>query len=46
VTNKSVPLAAGSIFSLCYEPSKQQLVIGGKDTPLTVVGPGGEIVQQ
>lgn len=45
-TTASVPLSGGAIFSLCYEASKQQLIVGGKDAPLTVVGPSGEVVQQ
>ncbi|KAI8467135.1 MAG: quinon protein alcohol dehydrogenase-like superfamily [Monoraphidium minutum] len=55
VARQSLPMAAApagegaeppSVFSLCYDASKQQLIAGGKDTPLTVMGPNGEILQQ
>ena len=39
-----VPLPAGSIFALCYEPRSGALVVGGRDMPLTVVGGDGRVL--
>jgi hypothetical protein len=41
-----LPLSGGAVYSLFYDREQQQLLAGGKDAPLSVFGPTGQVLQQ
>lgn len=42
----SLPLAGGAVFATAYDAGSQQTVAAGTGAPMTVWGPGGNVVAQ